>query len=64
MGSPLIEKVKAGGILDAMIPLKREGNEQDMAGAILYLTSKAGSYVNGNVLLTDGGRLNIVPSTY
>lgn len=64
MGSPLIEKAKESGILEAMVPLKREGNEQDMAGAILYLTSKAGAYVSGNVLLTDGGRINIVPSTY
>ncbi|CAG8952024.1 hypothetical protein HYFRA_00000760 [Hymenoscyphus fraxineus] len=64
MGSPLIENAKASGALKAMIPLNREGNEQDMAGNILFLTSKAGAYINGNVLLTDGGRLNIVPSTY
>lgn len=35
-----------------------------MAGAILFMTSRAGGYLNGNVLVTDGGRLGIVPSSY
>ncbi|KAI4615275.1 hypothetical protein J4E83_007002 [Alternaria metachromatica] len=46
------------------IPDQRAGNIKDMAGAILFLTSRAGGYVNGNVLLTDGGRLSILPATY
>lgn len=35
-----------------------------MAGAILYLTSRAGSYSNGSILLTDGGRLSVMTGTY
>lgn len=46
------------------IPLERIGTEEDMAGAILFLTSRAGAYVTGNVLLTDGGRLSNLPSSY
>jgi NAD(P)-dependent dehydrogenase (short-subunit alcohol dehydrogenase family) len=46
------------------IPLERLGTEEDIAGAILFLTSKAGAYVWGNVLLTDGGRLSNLPSSY
>ena len=46
------------------IPAGRPGDEQDMAGAILFLASRAGAYVNGNVLVTDGGRLGVMPSTY
>ncbi|KAF1831421.1 NAD(P)-binding protein [Decorospora gaudefroyi] len=46
------------------IPLQRAGDVKDMAGAILFLTSRAGAYINGNVLLTDGGRLGILPATY
>jgi NAD(P)-dependent dehydrogenase (short-subunit alcohol dehydrogenase family) len=46
------------------IPLERVGTEEDMAGAILFLTSRAGAYVTGNVLLTDGGRLSNLPSSY
>jgi NAD(P)-dependent dehydrogenase (short-subunit alcohol dehydrogenase family) len=46
------------------IPLERSGIEEDMAGAILFLTSKAGAYCNGNILVIDGGRLCNFPSTY
>jgi hypothetical protein len=35
-----------------------------MAGAILYLTSRAGGYVNGAVLLTDGGEMAVSTSSY
>ncbi|KAL1798100.1 hypothetical protein ACET3X_002137 [Alternaria dauci] len=46
------------------IPAQRVGDVKDMAGAILFLVSRAGAYANGSVLLTDGGRLSISPSTY
>lgn len=46
------------------IPATRGGTEEDMAGAVLYLTSHAGAFLNGNVLLTDGGRLAVMPGTY
>ena len=44
--------------LEAMVepvPLKRLTGPSDMAGAALYLASKAGSYVTGVVLPVDGG---------
>jgi len=47
-----------------MIPAGRKGSEEDMAGTILGLVSKAGAYYNGVVLVTDGGRLGQLPSTY
>ena len=37
------------------VPLKRWGEPADMAGAAIYLASKAGAYVSGAVLLVDGG---------
>jgi NAD(P)-dependent dehydrogenase (short-subunit alcohol dehydrogenase family) len=46
------------------IPEERMGAEDDMAGAILFLASRAGAYCNGNVLVTDGGRLSVHPATY
>lgn len=39
----------------APIPLKRLTGDADMAGAAIYLASKAGSYVTGAVVPVDGG---------
>lgn len=47
-----------GGTVDVLqksIPLKRLGNGEDMAGACIYLSSKAGSYLTGVILNVDGG---------
>lgn len=46
------------------IPHGCPGEYGDMAGTILYLVGKAGSYVNGNVQVLDGGRLSVMPATY
>lgn len=65
MADSAIERMSANGsIPQSTIPLQRPGTVEDMAGAILYLTSRAGAYVNGNVIVTDGGRLSTIPSTY
>ena len=54
-----------GGVLPkSLVPAERIGNEDEMAGTILYLASKAGGYCNGSVLIVDGGVLSIHPSTY
>jgi NAD(P)-dependent dehydrogenase (short-subunit alcohol dehydrogenase family) len=37
------------------VPLRRIGSPSDIAGATLYLCSKAGSYVTGAILPIDGG---------
>ena len=35
----------------------RLGNESDMAGAALYLASRAGAWVSGSIIKIDGGGL-------
>lgn len=61
MSASIIEK---GSIGKDIVPLQRAGDEKDMAGAILYLASRAGAYCNGTIIITDGGRLTTVPSTF
>ena len=67
MSAPIVEKM--GGQLDApvdksSIPLGRLGDDQDMAGGLLHLASRAGGYLNGHVTILDGGRLNTFPNSY
>lgn len=53
-----------GVLPKSKVPLERAGTEEDMAGATLFLTSRAGAYITGNILVSDGGRLSILPSAY
>ncbi|KAI1176525.1 hypothetical protein F4777DRAFT_546645 [Nemania sp. FL0916] len=46
------------------IPLGKAGDEEDMAAAILFLAGSGGKYLNGNVIVTDGGRTGICPAVY
>jgi 7-alpha-hydroxysteroid dehydrogenase len=41
--------------IEEATPLKRLGHVEDIAAAILYLVSPAGSYVTGKILEVDGG---------
>ena len=43
----------------ARIPARRIGVDDDMAGAAIYLASRAGDYVVGTTLTVDGG-VNLV----
>jgi 7-alpha-hydroxysteroid dehydrogenase len=41
--------------LESGTPLKRIGDPEDIAAAVIYLASDAGSYVTGKILEVDGG---------
>ncbi|GFD68643.1 SDR family oxidoreductase [Alteromonas sp. KUL106] len=41
--------------ISSRIPAVKWGQPDDLAGAAIFLSSKASSYVNGHVLLVDGG---------
>ena len=44
-----------GDEVAARIPARRIGRDEDMAGAAIYLASRAGDYVVGSTLVVDGG---------
>jgi NAD(P)-dependent dehydrogenase (short-subunit alcohol dehydrogenase family) len=49
----------AGGVgeVGRRNPMGRLGRPEDIAGAVVYLVSRAGSHVNGEVIAIDGGAL-------
>ncbi|KAL7626491.1 Short-chain dehydrogenase/reductase sat3 [Parahypoxylon ruwenzoriense] len=46
------------------IPARRFGGDEEMAGSVLYLASRAGSFCNGLILVNDGGKISTIPSEY
>jgi len=56
------DPTQEGSIDGGCIPLQRVGSEDDIAGVILFLASKAGAYISGVDLASDGGMLAVPPS--
>ncbi|MDP1818500.1 MAG: SDR family oxidoreductase [Acidimicrobiales bacterium] len=45
----------AGDAMPAMMPLRRIGRPDDMAGPAIFLSSRAGSFLTGTIIPVDGG---------
>jgi NAD(P)-dependent dehydrogenase (short-subunit alcohol dehydrogenase family) len=43
------------GAINAVVPLGRAGEAQEIVGTALYLASDASSYTNGAIIKVDGG---------
>ena len=52
---PLQEDPVRYGQITARIPAGRWGEPTDLAGPVVFLASKASDYLNGHVLVVDGG---------
>ena len=46
-----------GDSLAAGQPNKRYGTPEDVAGLVLFLSSRASSHINGDAIVTDGGSI-------
>ena len=52
---PLQEDAEFDAWLRARVPAGRWGAPADLAGAVVFLASRAAAYVHGHVLVVDGG---------
>lgn len=55
MSTVLSDKVGGPDVMGSMVPNRRVGNPNDIASLIVFLSSKAGGYLNGATIVTDGG---------
>jgi len=56
----LVDKVAKGTM---PVPAARTGKAEEVAGAVIFLASKAGCYTTGQELVVDGGAIAVNPST-
>ena len=57
MANGLMEIAGGRDALAARVPDGRLGEPEDIAGAVVYLASRAGSHVNGATIALDGGSI-------
>lgn len=57
MSNGLLELSGGAAQLGASNPLGRLGHPEDIAGIVVYLSSRAGSYINGEAIALDGGAI-------
>lgn len=52
---PLMEDAEFTAMVEGRTPVARWGDPDEIAGAAIFLCSEAASYVNGHMLMVDGG---------
>jgi NAD(P)-dependent dehydrogenase (short-subunit alcohol dehydrogenase family) len=57
MASGLLELKGGADKIAQGNPMRRLGRPEDIAGAVVYLCSRAGAHVNGDTLVIDGGAM-------
>jgi NAD(P)-dependent dehydrogenase (short-subunit alcohol dehydrogenase family) len=57
LNQALLDGTERGRELLMRTPCKRFGRVEELAGAAVFLSSEAASFINGQVLVVDGGFL-------
>jgi NAD(P)-dependent dehydrogenase (short-subunit alcohol dehydrogenase family) len=57
LNTKLLEETERGAEFLTRTPMKRFGEVEELAGAAVFLASDAASFVNGEILVVDGGFL-------
>jgi NAD(P)-dependent dehydrogenase (short-subunit alcohol dehydrogenase family) len=57
MSNGLLDMIGGADKVGRLNPMGRLGRPEDIAGAVVYLASRAGSHVNGEAIAIDGGAL-------
>ncbi|KAL1847482.1 hypothetical protein Plec18167_005130 [Paecilomyces lecythidis] len=57
MALGLLEKKGGLDAVEKLSPNQRLGRKEDIAGLVVFLASRAGSHLNGSVIVTDGGSM-------
>jgi gluconate 5-dehydrogenase len=55
MNTPLLADQAFTAWVEQRTPLGRWAEPEEIGGAVVFLASRAGAYVNGHVLAVDGG---------
>jgi len=58
MAGALMEKAGGEEALGKTNPNGRVGKPEDIAAAVVYLSSRAGGHVNGDTIVLDGGKIH------
>ena len=57
MANVVMERSGGNEALGKANPNGRVGKAEDVAGAVVYLSSRASGHVNGDVIVLDGGKI-------
>jgi NAD(P)-dependent dehydrogenase (short-subunit alcohol dehydrogenase family) len=55
IGHKLSDNLEHRAIIETIVPLRRAGTGEDIAKAVVFLSSSQASYITGQVLTVDGG---------
>jgi len=60
MTAPLVQDEAFSGWVQARTPAGRWGQPAELAGAAVFLASRASDFVNGQIIYVDGGMLAVL----